>query len=87
MTDVGKITPYAGVILKREGQRVLLQSSYSYEERKRWNPNWQLPESVELDGNGMMRVWYLDGPPKNQATFARTSLRTSLPVIKEEVVQ
>jgi lysine 2,3-aminomutase len=85
MTDVGKITPYAGVILKREGQRVLLQSNYSYEERKRWNPNWQLPESVEIDAKGLMRVWYLDGPPKNQAMFTRGSLRVALPVIKDAV--
>jgi lysine 2,3-aminomutase len=87
MTDVGKITPYSGVILKRDGQRVLLQSQYSYEERKRWNPNWQLPESVELDSNGLMRVWYLDGPPKNQTSFAHAPARTSLPVLNEEVVQ
>ncbi len=85
MTDVGKITPYAGTILKRDGQRVLLQSQYSYEERKRWNPNWSLPESVELDGNGLMRVWYLDGPPKSQAAFVRPPARMSLPMIKESI--
>jgi len=85
MTDVGKITPYSGTILKRDGQRILLQSAYSYEERKRWNPNWQLPDSVEIDANGLMRVWYLDGPAKNQTVFARAPLRASLPVIKDAV--
>ena len=83
MTDIGKITPYAGAILKREGQRILLQSSYSYEERKRWNPYWHLPESVELDSNGLMRVWYLDGPPKTQAVFVRPPARASQPMIQQ----
>jgi lysine 2,3-aminomutase len=62
MTDLGKITLYEGVILKREGHRVLLQSHYSYEDRVRWNPLWQKPESVLIDKDGYMQVWYLDSP-------------------------
>lgn len=85
MTDVGKITPYEGVVLKREGQRILLQSQYTYEERKRWNPNWQLPDSVELDSKGLMRVWYLDGPPKSVAAEARARIRGVLPVIQDTI--
>jgi lysine 2,3-aminomutase len=83
MTDIGKITPYAGVILKREGQKVLLQSNYSYADRVRWNPNWRKPESVEIGADGLMRVWYLDGPSRNQAVFAPKSMRTSLPLVKD----
>ncbi len=61
MTDIGKIGLYDGVILKREERRVLLQSWYTPEERRRWNPAWVQPDSVELDAAGRMRVWYLDG--------------------------
>jgi len=43
--------------------RILLQSGYSYEERTRWNPSWQLPDSGEIDENSKLRVWYLDGAP------------------------
>ena len=28
---------------------------------KRWNPSWEKPDSVELDKDGTMYVWYLDG--------------------------
>ena len=61
MTDLGKITLYDGVILKRDKERVLLQSHYSYEDRVKWNPLWQKPESVLVDKDGFMQVWYLDG--------------------------
>ncbi len=61
MTDLGKITLYDGVILKREGNRVLLQSHYSFADRTKWNPLWKLPEAASVDKDGYMRVWYLDG--------------------------
>jgi lysine 2,3-aminomutase len=61
MTDIGKITFYEGVIQKRENDRVLLQSNYRYEDRLKWNPSWQLPNTAEIDKNGLLRVWYIDG--------------------------
>ena len=61
MTDIGKITLYEGTIIDRNSSSVLLKSSYSYEERKRWNPSWQLPASAVVDNDGMLNVWYLDG--------------------------
>jgi lysine 2,3-aminomutase len=62
MTDVGKITLYEGSILERDDRgRVLLQSHYTLEDRMKWNPHWRLPDSAQIDGDGMMRVWYLDG--------------------------
>lgn len=60
MTDIGKITLYEGTILAREGPRVLLQSCYREEERRRWNPAWVRPESALVDDGGFLRVWYLD---------------------------
>jgi len=61
MTDIGKITFYEGVIKKIEHRRVLLQSNYRYEDRLKWNPSWKLPQTAEVDENGYLRVWYLDG--------------------------
>ena len=63
MTDIGKITLYQGTILEKDPStnRILLQSGYSLEERRRWNPSWELPDSCIVDEEGRMRVWYLDG--------------------------
>ncbi|MCP4118186.1 MAG: hypothetical protein GY737_22870 [Desulfobacteraceae bacterium] len=62
MTDIGKITLHHGTILKKNEQNhILLQSNYKYDERVKWNPNWKLPENAEVDENGYLRVWYMDG--------------------------
>ncbi|MBN2563171.1 MAG: radical SAM protein [Phycisphaerae bacterium] len=61
MTDIGKIVLYDGVVLERDGRYILLQSDYSLEDRRRWNPGWQIPETAEVDRRGRLRVWYLDG--------------------------
>ncbi len=61
MTDIGKIVLYEGVILDREDRHILLQSSYHLQERRQWNPGWQLPSTAEVDRHGYLRVWYLDG--------------------------
>lgn len=63
MTDVGKIIFYEKTIINRDAihNRLLLQSYYKYEDRKAWNPAWELPDSAEVDENGYLRVWYLDG--------------------------
>jgi lysine 2,3-aminomutase len=63
LSDIGKIVIYDGVILKHRhsDNALLLQSGFKLEDRMRWVPNWQLPESVEVDANGLMRTWYIDG--------------------------
>ncbi len=61
MTDIGKITFYDGVILGRKDGKILLQSNYSLKDRLAWNPSWQLPDTAEVDENGYLRVWYVDG--------------------------
>jgi lysine 2,3-aminomutase len=63
MTDIGKITFYENTILQKDPAHnsLLLQSQYLDEERKTWNPSWALPSSAEVDENGRLRVWYLDG--------------------------
>lgn len=63
LSDIGKIVIYDGVILKhRESDNaLLLQSGFKLEDRMRWVPNWRPPSSVEVDENGVMRTWYIDG--------------------------
>ena len=61
MTDVGKIIFYEGSIVAREGRKLLLQSQYRHEERVAWNPSWRLPPAAEIDPEGRLRVWYIDG--------------------------
>lgn len=62
MTDIGKITMYDGVIVKKnEHNQLLIQSAYRYEDRKSWNPDWTLSPTAEVDEHGYLRVWYLDG--------------------------
>jgi len=60
MTDVGKITLYEGTILDRKDGRLLLKTNYSLEDRKKWNPSWEVPETAEVDSDGFLNVWYLD---------------------------
>ncbi|MBV8535366.1 MAG: radical SAM protein [Alphaproteobacteria bacterium] len=63
LSDIGKIVIYDGVILKhRESDNaLLLQSGFLLADRTRWVPNWRPPASVEVDEEGLMRTWYLDG--------------------------
>ena len=63
MTDIGKIVLYEGAILRRRASdnSILLRSGYRAEDRLRWNPSWRMPESVEIDDEGFMCVWYQDG--------------------------
>ena len=63
MTDIGKISMYEGTYLMKDEDTnmILLQSSYKYEDRIRNNPNWKLPKTAEVDENGLLRMWYLDG--------------------------
>lgn len=71
MTDIGKIILYDGVIIARQARHVLLRSMYHPEDRRRWNPAWQIPMTAELDRNGCLRVWYLDGSEAEAATDQR----------------
>lgn len=61
MTDIGKITFYEGSIVRRKERLLLLQTYYRLEDRLAWNPSWKLPSSAEVDDQGCLRVWYLDG--------------------------
>lgn len=63
MTDIGKIVLYEGAIRRRRhvDNTILVRSGYRAEDRLRWNPSWRVPESVEIDQDGFMCVWYQDG--------------------------
>ena len=58
MTDIGKIALNESAIMRRESERVLLRSSYSLENRLKWNPSWKVPSSAIVEKNGMLSVWY-----------------------------
>lgn len=69
LTDVGKVTLYEDSILDRDQENnILLQTSYRFEDRIRWNPLWELPKSALVDDQGFLRVWYLDAVEENVAT-------------------
>ena len=42
-----------------------LNQVFTGEDRLRWNPSWKKPDTVEIDKNGFMQVWYLDGDEEN----------------------
>jgi lysine 2,3-aminomutase len=63
MTDLGKVTPYEGTIVRRDefNNMILLRTEYRLDDRLRWNPDWRCPSSVVHQDDGTMDVWYLDG--------------------------
>ncbi len=64
LSDIGKIVLYHGSVVERRASdnAVLLRSGFSIEDRRRWCPGWQTPDSVVLANDGTMLTWYLDGP-------------------------
>jgi lysine 2,3-aminomutase len=60
MTDIGKITPYEGMILEHKDNKYLLRSNYSYADRLKFNPSWQLPKTGVVGPDGKLCVWYTD---------------------------
>jgi lysine 2,3-aminomutase len=77
MTDIGKIVLYHGVVSRRDGRLVLLKSRYRLADRRRWNPGWVMPPTAEIDEDGYLRVWYLDGeePAETTRPFNRRPVR------------
>jgi len=63
LSDIGKIVIYQDTIVDKRNKdnALLLKSGFNLEDRVKWNPSWKNPPSVELDPNGNMFVWYLDG--------------------------
>lgn len=66
LSDIGKIIIYQDTIIKKDHRTnsLLLKSGFKIEDRIKWNPSWQKPETVEIDKDGYMNVWYLDGSDK-----------------------
>jgi len=67
LSDIGKIILYQDTIIKRDNSTnsILLKSGFKEEDRLKWNPTWKRPDTVEIDKNGYMYVWYLDGGDEN----------------------
>lgn len=83
LSDIGKIIIYQDTIIKKNlsNNQILLKSGFNIKDRQKWNPSWSKPESVELDKNGFMNVWYLDGDDK-EATFYNRKELNFLNVVK-----
>jgi lysine 2,3-aminomutase len=63
LSDIGKIVIYEDSIIKKNAinNSILLKSGFNIDDRKKWNPTWTKPDNVELNADGTMNVWYLDG--------------------------
>jgi len=63
LSDIGKIVIYQDTVIKKNSSSnlLLLKSGFKIDDRLRWNPTWKKPDSVEIDKEGFMNVWYLDG--------------------------
>ena len=60
MTDIGKVTLYENTILGKEGNYVIVKTEYTLEDRKKWNPNYTLPDTAFENEDGTLSVKYLD---------------------------
>jgi len=61
MTDIGKVTLYQDSIVAREGEHLIIKTSFKLADRMKWNPCYTLPESAIVNEDGTLSVRYLDG--------------------------
>ena len=54
---------------------ILLKSGFNINNRLKWNPSWKKPDSVELDKDGIMYVWYLDGSDEQIKSFKEEKIK------------
>lgn len=62
MTDIGKCTLYEGSLSKTNVKEYVdVHTAYRLEERRKWNPDYKLPESARVADDGTLIVRYMDG--------------------------
>lgn len=62
MTDIGKVTLYENTLGEKDSSGYYdVYTKYTLESRRKWNPNYILPESARIDLDGTIIVKYLDG--------------------------
>ncbi|MGV9312351.1 hypothetical protein ACWDR0_09140 [Streptomyces sp. NPDC003691] len=61
MTAVGKVVLYEGSILGTEGGELTVRTGYRLDDRQKWNPGYQLPDSATVNARGTLDVRYVDG--------------------------
>lgn len=62
MTYIGKVTLYEGSIIKNDNGILHIKTSYTVEDRIRWNPTYSLPDSnAYISEDGSIVALYLDG--------------------------
>ena len=76
LSDIGKIVLYEGTIVDTDEakNRFLLRSGYRLEDRLKWNPLWERPESVLVDNDGFLMTWYQDAEEKAAAPPTHSDL-------------
>lgn len=60
MTDIGKVTLYDGSIVGREANNLIIKTDYRLEDRRKWNPNYELPDTAIVNPDGTLSVKYMD---------------------------
>ena len=77
LSDIGKIIVYQDTIVDRrkKDNSILLKSGFNINNRLKWNPSWKKPDSVELDKDGIMYVWYLDGSDEQIKSFKEEKIK------------
>jgi lysine 2,3-aminomutase len=61
MTDIGKVTLYEGTIIGYEGDNIQVRTQYRLEDRRKWNPGYELPKTAAVNRAGTIDVTYIDG--------------------------
>lgn len=61
MSQIGKITLTPYNYKKLDNGYVQLRSSYKYEDRIAYNPDWKLPDDAFVNEEGYLCINYLDG--------------------------
>ena len=70
LSDIGKIVVYENTIINTDVNKgILLRSGFNLKQRLLWNPSWKIPNSVKVQDDGTMFVWYLDGSDKKASNF------------------
>jgi lysine 2,3-aminomutase len=76
LSDIGKIVLYHNTIIdhRAHDNALLLRSGFRLADRLKWNPSWNVPDSVVIDNSGLMMTWYQDGvdePSNSGVAFRR----------------
>lgn len=63
MTQIGKITLTPNNVIRydEDNKYWMLRSNYKYEDRIKYNPSWEIPNTAWIDSDDYLCIAYLDG--------------------------